>query len=116
MKRDKWSRKHLTTGNQNFLEYLAHKHYEQSSDPLQELIRKEEGEDGTEDTLDRFSWDEVEKILSQKDYEILWDYYHEGLTLYEISKKHSFKTPSAVWKRKKQAILSLRKYYGISDT
>ena len=112
MKRDKWSRKHLTTADTNFLEYLAHKHSTDTpQDPLEILIQKEEGEPESERIADRFSWDEVEKLLSETDVKILWDYYYEGKTLHEIVQALGYKTPSAVWKRKKQAIKTLREYY-----
>lgn len=110
MKRDKWSRKHLTTSNMDFLEYLAHKHTE-STNPEEILIRKEEGPDTSERITDRFSWDEVEKLLPEEEVKILWDYYYEGKTLHTLAQELGYKTPSAVWKKKKRAIAKLRKHY-----
>ena len=113
MKRDKWSRKHWCTGNLELLDYLAQDN--SVKDPLQILIEKEQ-EDEKEHITDRFSWDDLAEILSPKDESIIWDYYYEGLTLQQIAKKHGYKTPSAVWKRKKQALQDIREHYERQDT
>ncbi len=102
-----WHRRHWTTGDYNLLEWLAHKQQSTSDNPLDILISKEEQEDETDQTS---IWTIIDEVLTKEEAKILWDYYYEGLTLKQIATNLGLTTPSAVFKRKNQALSALRKH------
>ena len=108
--KDSWTRRHWTTGDSSLLEWIALQNTSDTpKDPWQILIDNEEPE--TEDDTTDLSFDQIAKVLTQKEADILWYYYYEGETLQQIAKRLGYQTPSAVWKKKKKAIGKLRKHY-----
>ena len=104
--KDNWHRKHWTTGDYSLLEWLSHEKNPQSQDPLEILIKKEEGESDEELSI----WTVIDEVLPEKEAKILWDYYYEGLTLKQIATDLGLATPSAAFKRKNKALSALRKH------
>ena len=117
--KDKWTRRHWTTGDWELLEWiiLQNSSSERVQDPLEILIQREEQEEEESNAdQDRPSFEDFAKILSATETKIVWLYYYEGLTLQQIAKQTGFSTPSGVWKRKKKAIKKLRGHYVRQDT
>jgi len=113
--KDSWTRRHWTTGDQGLLEWIAQQNTSDTpKDPLQILIEREEPE--VEDNDSGFSFDSVEEILSKTETEIIWYYYYEGETLQQIAKLLGYRTPSAVWKKKKKALKKIRKHYANEES
>ena len=117
--KDKWTRRHWTTGDAGLLEWIILQNSSSNhvQDPLEILIQREEqSQEELNAHQDRPCFEDFAKILSATDSQILWLYYYEGQTLQQIAKQTGFSTPSGVWKRKKKAIKKLRKHYVGQDS
>lgn len=112
--KDKFDRRHKTFKSET-LEWIMIQKGLVGQDPLDYLIQQEE-QDEIESVIE-----EQEKIdkarrmklknlinkLPKDDRYIIHQYFFKGKTLKEIADDLNFKTPSAVWKRKKKILKKL---------
>lgn len=113
--KDNFDRRHKTFSNE-VLEWIMQKRGMYASDPLERLIAKEEETERNKtkelsEQLHKEHKMQLKKLmknLSQSDKYIIHSYFWKGHTLAQIAKHLGYKTPSAVWKRKKKILKRLK--------
>lgn len=112
--KDKFDRVHKTF-NSDTLEWIMVQKGLVGQDPLDYLIQQEEQEEidseleeqETRRQEQRMRLKKLIKKLPKDDRYIIHQYFFKGKTLAEIAEDLNFKTPSAVWKRKKKILKKL---------
>jgi len=112
---DKFNRRHKTFSTK-VLDWIMERKGLVASDPLEILIAQEE-EEQLNQTLEIKQQLYQERIMALKRYInklpkddrfIMQSYFFKGKTLAEIADELGYKTPSAVWKRKKKILARMK--------
>ena len=114
--KDNFYRRHKTFSPQ-VLDWIMERKGLTASDPLEILIAQEEEEQTTQalEIKQQLYQDRIMALkrlinkLPKDDRFIMQSYFFKGKTLAEIADELGYKTPSAVWKRKKKILARMKK-------